>query len=311
MRTLTNEPLTHEHLETCRMPGHWLLARLGKQVLRPGGRELTEAMLADVGVGETDDVVELAPGAGATAHLLLASRPHSYVAVDQDAEVVERLARALDEPQASTRTGAAHDTGLAAGSASVVVAEAMLTMNPDAVRRRIVAEAFRVLAPAGLAAGSASVVVAEAMLTMNPDAMRRRIVAEAFRVLAPGGRYAVHELALVPDDLPQAERQRIARDLSTSIHVGAKPLPAAEWRALLEDAGFVVEAILTAPMSLLELGRFVRDEGLWGTARFAVNLARDRAALARVWEMRDVFRRHASHLGAIALVARKPAGKEV
>jgi hypothetical protein len=27
------------------MPGHWLLARLGKQVLRPGGIELTQRVL--------------------------------------------------------------------------------------------------------------------------------------------------------------------------------------------------------------------------------------------------------------------------
>ena len=30
-----------EELDTTKMPGHWLLARLGKRVLRPGGRELT------------------------------------------------------------------------------------------------------------------------------------------------------------------------------------------------------------------------------------------------------------------------------
>ena len=29
-----------EKLDTTKMPGHWLLARLGKRVLRPGGREL-------------------------------------------------------------------------------------------------------------------------------------------------------------------------------------------------------------------------------------------------------------------------------
>ena len=29
------------------MPGHWILAKLGKRVLRPGGLELTEHLLAD------------------------------------------------------------------------------------------------------------------------------------------------------------------------------------------------------------------------------------------------------------------------
>lgn len=42
-----------------KMPGHWLLARMGKPVLRPGGRELTEEMLRQVEIGPSDDVVEL------------------------------------------------------------------------------------------------------------------------------------------------------------------------------------------------------------------------------------------------------------
>ena len=44
------------------MPGHWVLARLGKSVLRPGGMELTRRMLAALTIMSTDDVVEFAPG---------------------------------------------------------------------------------------------------------------------------------------------------------------------------------------------------------------------------------------------------------
>ena len=45
------------------LPGHWLLARLGKRVLRPGGRELTHRML-DAATLPGAEVVELAPGLG-------------------------------------------------------------------------------------------------------------------------------------------------------------------------------------------------------------------------------------------------------
>jgi len=31
--------------DLCKMQGHWLLARMGKRVLRPGGLELTSQML--------------------------------------------------------------------------------------------------------------------------------------------------------------------------------------------------------------------------------------------------------------------------
>ena len=155
-------------------------------------------------------------------------------------------------------------------------------------------------------AGSRDVVLGEAMLTMNPQELKRRIVAEAYRVLAPGGRYGIHELSLVPDDLSEAEQQMVERDLSRSIHVGARPLTVGQWKALLEEAGFVVESVYRAPMHLLEPIRLVQDEGWWRAARFVWNLLRDPAAVARVKEMRAVFRQHASRMGAVAIVARKP-----
>ena len=46
--------------DAAHLPGHWLLARLGKRVLRPGGRELTEQMLTDAELTGVD-VLELAP----------------------------------------------------------------------------------------------------------------------------------------------------------------------------------------------------------------------------------------------------------
>ncbi len=43
--------------------GHWLLAQLGKKVLRPGGRETTNWLLRRA-LGGQIDVVEFAPGLG-------------------------------------------------------------------------------------------------------------------------------------------------------------------------------------------------------------------------------------------------------
>jgi hypothetical protein len=53
--------------------GHWLLARLGKRVLRPGGVELTNRLLALADVRDAD-VVELAPGLGRTAAEIIERR---------------------------------------------------------------------------------------------------------------------------------------------------------------------------------------------------------------------------------------------
>jgi hypothetical protein len=64
------------------MPIYALLFRLGKQVFRPGGMSLTRQMLDLLDVQATDDVVEFAPGMGATlssgrAAPPLATRPSS------------------------------------------------------------------------------------------------------------------------------------------------------------------------------------------------------------------------------------------
>lgn len=58
--------------------GHWLLARLGKRVLRPGGAELTRELLNRAEVTDAD-VLELAPGLSRTATEILARRPRSYL----------------------------------------------------------------------------------------------------------------------------------------------------------------------------------------------------------------------------------------
>ena len=89
----TAEPRPGEGLDTAKMPGHWLLARMGKRVLRPGGLELTRRMLASLAVQPSDDVVEFAPGLGVTAKQTLALKPHSYTAVERDeaaAHIVKR-----------------------------------------------------------------------------------------------------------------------------------------------------------------------------------------------------------------------------
>lgn len=65
--------MTHmaESAPVAKMPGHWLLARAGKRVLRPGGRALTLRLLTGLRMSDKDSVVEFAPGKGATAARIL------------------------------------------------------------------------------------------------------------------------------------------------------------------------------------------------------------------------------------------------
>ncbi|WP_330340249.1 class I SAM-dependent methyltransferase [Streptomyces sp. NBC_00557] len=261
-------PMPGDGLDAARMPGHWLLARLGKRVLRPGGLELTRWMLDNLALGPDDRVVELAAGLGATARLTLARNPGSYTAVDRDPAAVAGLGT------------------LTAPSATEVAA-----VRADA-------------ADTGLPTGSATVVYGEAMLSMQPEPAKRRIVREARRLLADtGGRYAIHEMCLLPEDLDTEHAKEITRDLGEAIHVGARPLTPRGWVALLADEGFTVTARRRVPMALLEPRRLIADEGLTHAARIAGRALRDPATRRRVVEMRRVFRRHQAHLSAISIIA--------
>jgi SAM-dependent methyltransferase len=260
--------MTRRETPAEKMPGHWLLARMGKRVLRPGGLELTHRLLSDLAISANDDVVEFAPGLGVTARLTLARHPRSYTAIERDQNAAAIVAKYVTEPSQRCILGTAEETGLPGDSASVVYGEAMLSMQPT---------------PA-----------------------KQRIIAEAARLLRPGGRYGIHELCLTPDDVDDPTRDAIQRGLSAEIHVGVRPLTMLEWSELIERAGLSVVAEQTAPMHLLEPARLIRDEGLLRAARFVWNVAWHPEARRRVRAMRKVFRRYRHNLAAIALVAVKP-----
>lgn len=250
-----------------KMPGPWLLARLGKRVLRPGGLELTQRMIAALTIVFADDVVEFAPGLGIAAQLTLKRRPASYTAIERDPAAAAIVSGYLKESTQKCITGSADDTGL-----------------PCEV---------------------ATVVYGEAMLTMQSSEMKRRIVREARRLLKPSGRYAIHEMCLVGDDLDETLKKEIVQALSRTIHVGVRPLSVSDWRTLMQAEGFEVEVEARAPMHLLEPKRLLRDEGLKGTVRFMWNIVRDRESRERVLMMRKVFRRYQSNLAAVMMICVK------
>lgn len=254
-------------LNTNRMPGHWVLARLGKRVLRPGGMELTRRMLKALQISAKDEVVEFAPGMGITAQLTLRASPAKYTAVERD-EAAAKIVRGY----------------LTGNSQECIVGSATDTTLPSE---------------------SATVVYGEAMLTMQPAETKRQIIHEAYRLLKKNGRYGIHEMSLLAEDMSDETRKKTERDLTGVVHHGVRPLTISEWRSLLESAGFTIRSVDRAAMSLLEPGRLIRDEGVFGAVRFLSNLLRDPEARKRVAEMRTAFRRNRGHLGAVAITATK------
>jgi Methyltransferase domain len=254
-----------------KLPGHWLLARLGKRVLRPGGRQLTNRMFEALNIGASDQVIEFAPGLGDTTRLVLKRNPACYTAVERDNAAAAVVQRLLQGPEQRCVVGLAENTGL-----------------PDA---------------------SATVVYGEAMLSMQTSQQKSGIIREAHRLLKPGGRYGIHELCLIPNELNESTKGALQRELSTVIHHGTRPLTIAEWKRLLESEGFSVQTQAQAPMRLLEPGRIIQDEGVFGALRFAFNVLCHGDARRRILAMRRIFSRLRDHLAAVVLIAQK--GTEV
>ena len=207
-----------------KMQGHWVLARVGKRVLRPGGVELTRKMLDALAIGPQDRVVEFAPGLGATARTVLQKHPQAYWGVERDPAAARRLSQQFPGTAAQIVLGRAEESGL-----------------PDAC---------------------ASVVYSEALLSMQTPQRKNRIISEVCRLLTVGGRYGMHELCLLPDDIPDHVREEIQAAMSKEIHVGVQPLCQNEWIRLLEQNGLKVTWSGKAPMHLLEPRRLLADEGL-------------------------------------------------
>ena len=266
---MAHEASSKRDRDEAHLQGHWLLAKLGKKVLRPGGKKLTNWMI-DNANPTNKRVVEFAPGLGITAAEILDRNPKTYTGVDQD-------------PDAATAT----------------------TLSTKQARLGIPTEVINgVASDTGLPAGSADLVVGEAMLTMQGEKGKAAIVSEANRILATGGRYAIHELLLTPNNVDQTVADNLRKALATTIKVNARPLTATEWSELLENNGFKVLSIKVAPMGLLQPKQMIEDEGP-RVLKIMFNLARNPQARKRVLAMRKGFSENAQNLGAISIIAEK------
>lgn len=247
--------------------GHWLLAKMGKKILRPGGRALTRKMIQELKIRSTDEVVEFAPGLGFTAQLTLAHHPQSYVGIELNQEAAAQLKNKFKGANRAIINNSAAQTGLP-------------SLSKDKV-------------------------YGEAMLTMQADHRKAEIIREAARILKPGGYYGIHELSLTPDDLPEADKAEIQKGMAKAIKVNARPLTQKEWASLLENEGFEIISVHTNSMDLLKTKRVLADEGLFRSLKIGFNVLTHPHERKRILGMKNTFRKYENHLNAVALIARK------
>jgi hypothetical protein len=248
------------------MPAHWMLARLGKKVMRPGGLKPSLHMLDALKITADDDVVDMWPGLGVTTQRTLDALPRSYTAIERGRAEDARVRRILNGQS----------------------------------QRSIIAPPYKT----GLQDDAASVVYGEALLTLEPAKRKAATVAEAVRLLRPGGRYGIHELLLTPNSLPEAAKDEIENVLTKVLHVLARPLTADEWRRLLEEHGFEVEFEETGRLLLLDIPTFISDEGVLGSTVFLGRCLAHPSVIPRITQLWTTFGRYRDSLGAIVMTAR-------
>ncbi len=247
--------------------GHWILAKMGKKVLRPGGKELTLKLIDLLDIKKEDNLVEFAPGIGYTAQFLLKKNPKTYTGIELNEEAAANLNK-----QCSS--------------------ENCKIINTNA-------------ANTGLREGQASKVIGEAMLTMQADHRKSEIIAEAYRILEKGGLYGIHELGLTPNNLDPETKSSIQRKLAQTIRVNARPLTQNEWCELLTKEGFKIKEVYKNPMHLLEPVRVLKDEGFFRTLKIGYNVVSHPKERKRIKQMREIFRHYEKQMAAFAIVAEK------
>lgn len=247
--------------------GHWILAKMGKKVLRPGGKELTLKLVDSLKITNKDNIAEFAPGLGFTASMALQNNPLSYVGIDADQKAINHLKQRITGSNVDFIQGNASETNL-----------------PEESRDKV---------------------FGEAMLTMHADHRKSEIVKEAYRILKKGGLYAIHELGLTPNNIDEETKSVIQKDLAVAIKVNARPLTEREWSELLEKEGFKIQKIERNPMHLLEPSRIIDDEGFFRTLKIGFNILTIPKARRRIIEMRRTFKKHQQHMNAVVIIAEK------
>ncbi len=256
-----------EEKEINRLQGYQLLSLMGKKVLRPGGKVLTQKLITELEINNQDDVIEFAPGKGWTAERVWTCRPHSYRGIELREEVVKKLRKKFR-----------------ADNWAFIIGDASKVDLPEY---------------------SAHKLYGEAMLTMHANQRKVRIISEAHRLLKKGGLYGIHELSLAPDTLSEERKREIQKTLAKTMNVNARPLTLPEWATLFEQEGFRIKKAFKHPMAVLETRRIIEDEGFLQSLRIGYNIYTHPAAKRRISKIRNVFQQYKEEMKAIIIIAEK------
>lgn len=252
-----------------RLPTHLFLAKLGKTILRPGGKEATNRLLDACQLNENSHVLEVATNMGTTAIHIAKTYNAKVRGIDINKEAVQKANENIIGENVQ------HLVHIQQGNAT------QLPFDD----------------------GTFDVVINEAMLTMLPQELKEQALAEYMRVLKPGGILATHDLVV------KASSEEILTDeikaLRKVIIVKAQPLSKQNWRNLVEKIGFKPVEVHTGELHLVSLVGLIRDEGIDGLIRIVENARKNSDDEQYFLEIIEHFDHARHHFGHITIIAKK------
>ncbi|OKH12956.1 SAM-dependent methyltransferase [[Limnothrix rosea] IAM M-220] len=251
-------------------PGHQVLAKAGKTLLRPGGRAATQQLCDWANFQPNDTVLELAASFGYSAIALATKYGVKVVGIERNEDSV----------------------AIAQENIAAAEVPGQVQVIPGDIQR---------LADVP---GEFDFVLAEAILTMQSPVQRAKILAGIKERLRPGGRFLSHEL-LVRDD----PDNKVRRALAQAIRVNVNPLTESGWLEACEAAGLEVTFHQVGIMGLLNLKQMLRDEGWGRVLKIGWNVLTKPQLRQRILRMRHVFTEYRDHLGYIVICAQRPIGE--
>lgn len=243
----------------------WPLARrVVSGFVQPGGRVMVGRTIEGAGLDDGSRVVELAPGLGLTSAALISRAPRIWTGVEPDPLAARTLEKSLGGAGREVVHAPVEATGLGEGSATVVVADALLSTLSAEGRAAVLAESARLLRAGGRVAvldiapaeGDPGVGTARAELEGTGLALLAvaswRAALEAAGLVVVGSLCAPLEL-LAPPALMREAGPRLALKITRAIASdGAVRGPALALReALARNAVALRSVVVVAEMPLI------------------------------------------------------------
>jgi ubiquinone/menaquinone biosynthesis C-methylase UbiE len=133
---------------------HEFLSRLGKKILRPGGKRGTNFLLKYANINESSNILEVACNQGETLIKLYKKYKCNVVGVDNNEHFINLAQKNIKRKSLERQIGLlccdAEKMPFMDNSFDIIITQAMLTMLSDEKFKLVLKEYFRILKPGGL-----------------------------------------------------------------------------------------------------------------------------------------------------------------